>query len=151
MLDSNGFDHLLVIADAVDVLNELTRRGRLLMITTHVQRNELAQTPEPRRAKLLSAYDRLAMTEVPTDGGIWGVSEWDNFKWGDGTGSLRIGDIMTTNPKDAQDALIAITAAADANILVTDEHDLPKKIKRKTDRPEVLTFAQFLERMRGLA
>jgi hypothetical protein len=150
MLDSNGFDHLLVIEDAVDVLNDLTHRGRLVLMTTHVQRDELAATPEPKRAQLLAAYDRLVMTQVPTAGAIWDVSKWDQAKWGDGNGTLRIGDIMTTNPKDAEDALIAITAAADADILVTDEHELPKRIKRKTDRPEVLTFAQFLEHMRAL-
>jgi predicted nucleic acid-binding protein len=153
MLDSNAFDQFLIFDDAVDALNDLTRRGLLVIVTTHVQRDELgAITRDPeKRVKLLAIMDRLVMTEVPTDGGIWGTSKWGASKWGDGTGTLRISDIMTTNPKHAEDALIAITAGAEADLLVTEERDLPNKIKRKTDRPEVLTFAQFMERMRTLA
>jgi hypothetical protein len=101
MLDSNAFDKLLVIDDAINVLNDLT--DRCLLLTTHVQRDELAVTPEPKGPKLLAVYDRLVMTEVPTAGAIWGVSKFGQAKFGDGgTGpdSLLIGDIMTTNPKD---------------------------------------------------
>jgi hypothetical protein len=153
-LDSNCFDPFLEIDDAVDVLNDLTRRGLLVMITTHVQRDELAaldRNPE-RRAKLLAVYDQLVMTEVPTAGALFGVSQFGGAIFGDGgTGPLQIGDIMTTNPADAEDALIAITAAVHADILVTNEvKKLPKRIKRKTDRLEVLPFEEFLERMRAL-
>jgi hypothetical protein len=118
-----------------------------------VQRDELAETPESRRAQLLAVHDRLVMTHVATEAAIWDVSKWGHAKFGDGAGgpsTLRIGDIMTTNPKDAQDALIAVTTGAAVDILVTDERTLPKRIQRNTDRPEVLTFAQFMERMRAL-
>jgi hypothetical protein len=154
MLDSNAFDKLLLVDDAIDVLNDLTQRGRLVILTTHVQRDELTETPEPRRTELLAAYDRLVMSEVPTAGAIFGVSKFGQAKFGDGgtdPDSLRIGDIMTTNPKDAEDALIAVTAGAEVDVFITEEiGKFPNRIKRKTDRPEVLNVAQFLERVRSL-
>jgi hypothetical protein len=59
MLDSNAFDKLLVIDDAIDVLNDLASRGRLVILTTHVQRDELAETPEPREPDTGSAIGDL--------------------------------------------------------------------------------------------
>jgi len=155
MLDTNIFDKLLADPGAINVLNDLTKRSLVVILTTHVQADELAAIPDvnaARRVSLEAVYRQLDMTEIPTSGAIWGVSRFDRSMWGDGSGSLRIGDIMRSNPKDAEDALIAITAAASADIFVTAEtKELPNRIKAKGTALEVLSFEEFMARMRALS
>lgn len=154
MLDSNIFDKLLADPGAVRVLNALTKRKLIVILTTHVQADELAAVPGTKaalRASLLAVYARLEMTEIPTSGAVFGVSKWDQSMWGDGSGTLRISDIMRTNPKDAEDALIAITADANADIFVTAEtKDLPNRIKARGTALQVLGYEDFMARMRAL-
>jgi predicted nucleic acid-binding protein len=148
MIDTNIFDAILEAPTSVALLNDLTNRGKLVIMVTHVQADEIAAMSEVKREKreaLQNLAAGLITTTLPTSGAIWGVT-----KWGQGTDELRIGDIMRSNPKDAQDALIAITAAAHADVLVTNEEALPRRIRAKGATLEVLNFAHFLERARAL-
>jgi predicted nucleic acid-binding protein len=153
MIDTNIFDAILEAPTSVALLNDLTNRGKLVIMVTHVQADEIAAMSEAKREKreaLQNIAGELITTTLPTSGAIWGVTKWGQGMFGDGTDELRIGDIMRSNSKDAQDALIAITAAAHADVLVTNEEALPRRIRAKGATLEVLNFEHFLERVRAL-
>ena len=154
MLDTNIFDELLADPGSQQVLNDLIKRNVIVILTTHVQADEIAATPDSRaghRVALQAMYARLQMTEIATSGAVWDVSKWNRSRWGDGAGGLRIGDIMRSNPEDAEDALIAITADANADVFVTAEtKDLPKRIRARGTALKVLDFSAFVAWMRAL-
>ncbi len=81
---------------------------------------------------------------------VYGPSKFGGAIYGHGTGSVHIDHIMSSNPKDAEDALIGITADANADILVTNEKDLRKRIQAQKPALEVLCFDEFIVRMRSL-
>lgn len=156
MFDSNAIDPILDEPHLhhLELLNDLSARGLMEIVTTHVQADELAATlrTKPERGKsLLDVYTRLTKTVVPTTAAIWDKSNWDESSWGAGVGTLRIEDIMKTNPNDAEDALIAVTADTHADIFVCNEKDLPNRIKGKGMALEVLPFGVFIERMKKLS
>ena len=79
MLDSNVHD--LVAADQA-VLAAIRQRiadGRLKLVSTHVQRDELSVAPKQKRAALLAIYE--LSEKVSTTGAVWDVSSWDECNW----------------------------------------------------------------------
>ena len=113
MLDTNVFDEVLDHPCTLQLLNGLTERNLIVILTTHVQADEIAAIPDAkreRRAAIEAVYAQLIMTEISTSGAICGISKVGLSSLGDGSGSLCIGDIMRSNTRDAEDALIAITA-----------------------------------------
>lgn len=157
VLDSNVFTERLETSGMVEILNGLTVQEKIVIYTTHVQADEIdamsdSENPETqeRAPRVRAIYDQLIKTVIPTDGMIWGVSKWGAGNWGDGSGDIRIGDIMTSNPEDAEDALIGITAAVNADILVANDKKLTKRLDAKKTALEVLCFDRFVERMRSV-
>ena len=142
MLDSNVYD--LVVADQV-ILSAIKRRiadGRLTLVSTHVQRDELSLAPETKRAALLAIYGMA--DSVSTTGAVWDVSKWDECSWGSDAISASIVALMAGNPKHAEDALIAATAAGEADVLVTNETRLASKIQRAGFSVKVWSWSEFV-------
>jgi len=142
MLDSNVHD--LVAADQA-VLTAIRQRiadGRLKLVSTHVQRDELSGAPEQKRAALLAIYE--LSEKVSTTGAVWDVSSWDECNWGTEEVNASIVALMAGNTKHAEDALIAATAAGEADILVTNEIRLASKIQRAGFSVKVWSWGQFV-------
>jgi len=142
MLDSNVHD--LVAADQ-PVLCAIRRRlaeGRLTLVSTHVQRDELSLAPEPKRGALLAIYGLAG--NVSTTGAVWDVSKWDESGWATDAVSASIVAMMSGNQNHAEDALIAATAAGEADVLVTNETRLASKIQRAGFSVKVWPWSEFV-------
>jgi predicted nucleic acid-binding protein len=142
MLDSNVHD---LIANDQSVLSAIQQRiadGRLTLVSTHVQRDELSRALEPKRAALLEIYG-LAES-VSTTGAVWDVSSWDECSWGTDEANASIVELMSANPNHAEDALIAATAAGEADALVTNETRLASKIRRAGFSVKVWSWSEFV-------
>ncbi|NEU97504.1 hypothetical protein [Bradyrhizobium uaiense] len=142
VLDSNVHD--LVVDDQV-ALSAMQRRvaeGRLTLVSTHVQRDELSRAPEPRRAALLAICGMVE--KVSTSGAVWDVSNWDESSWGSDSVNASIVAHMAGNTKHAEDALIAATAADEADVLVTNDARLASKIQRAKISVKVWSWSEFV-------
>jgi predicted nucleic acid-binding protein len=142
MLDSNVHD---LIANDQSVLSAIQQRiadGRLTLVSTHVQRDELSRALEPKRAALLEIYG--LDESVSTTGAVWDVSSWDECSWGTDEANASIVELMSANPNHAEDALIAATAAGEADALVTNETRLASKIRRAGFSVKVWSWSEFV-------
>ncbi len=99
---------------------------------THVQRDEIINTPNAtRRNELLSIFQKI-VDSVPTESALWGRSNWGESKWAADDlvekilKALNIKDRRRSNP---QDALIADTAMKNKHILVTEDGPLYEVVK----------------------
>jgi hypothetical protein len=130
MLDSNVFDHLLKDAQVCGLLEELVDSGRVTLLSTHVQRDELAAKTDDleKRAALLECHDRLTRS-VPTGAFVLDVSRFDAARFGPAVGEAAFDDVLRTPragrrdgmPGHTNDALITDTALAEDAILVSSE------------------------------
>ncbi len=143
MLDSNVHDLVVANPATRDGINRCINDGRLKLIATHVQRDELSKAPADKRDAMLCIYGQ-AMS-VHTKGAVWGVSRWDETKYGSDDENASIDAMMSGNPKHAEDALIASTAAGEADALVTNETRLASKIQRAGFSVEVWSWDQFVK------
>ena len=126
MFDSNIFDefidgpdHIEMIAECVDVF------------VTHVQFNELNDTPDPgKKAMLLQAFANVVPEEsedseggsIPTESAVWSFSEWGNAKWGSADDLFE----QLQRCVKAKDALIGETAIRHDLVLVTEDRSFRK-------------------------
>lgn len=150
MFDTTGYNALAVNPEAFERLRALVEIGAIDVLKTHIQEDELRNTEsEAKRTDLLAVYHALG-TEVPTSGGIWDVSRWDKFKWGDGEGDVKLPDVTSENRNHLEDALIAATAAAEADVLVTDDRRLTNRIGATGSRVEVWGFERLATYLRSL-
>ena len=97
------------------------------IFTTHVQRDEIANTKkEIRRNELLSVFQEVE-NQIPTESALWGLSNWGESKWAADDlvekilEELNKKDKRKSNPRDA---LIADTAIKNDYILVTEDDPL---------------------------
>lgn len=119
--------------------------GALVIVATHILRDGLAQTSDPeRRRRLLATCDELPKEEVPTRGLVLDVSQLDEARLGDGAESgVSLGQLKTRGRGAWKDALIATTASGDADVLVTEDKDLAKRVRAARARCAVWNFAEF--------
>lgn len=137
MLDSNVYDEVIAVPRFTDRLRAAIASGDIQIVTTHVQRDELSEIRDP--VKLAATLD-VPGTVTATAGAAWNVSQWDQARWDEGTGDIVYTDIFKSNPRDIEDALIAITAASEADVLVTQEKTLPKRIAATGSKLVVWNF-----------
>lgn len=147
MLDTNAYDMIVERPGFMEKLNAAHDNGGLVILRTHIQEDELAAIPDPKKR---AAVMEVAGTKVATSGAVWDLSKWDEATWGDGAGDVRVGDVATTAGNHMEDALIASTAAVEADVLVTNERRLPKRIWLAGSKLEVWNvekFAAYVERL----
>lgn len=142
MLDSNVHDLIVANPATRDAINRRINDGRLRLIATHVQRDELSRAPADRRDALLCVYGQAI--SVNTKGAIWDVSNWDEANYGTDDENASIDAMMSGNPKHAEDALIASTASGEADALVTNETRLASKIQRAGFSVKVWSWNEFV-------
>jgi rRNA-processing protein FCF1 len=115
LIDSDIHDRIIDVPGALDLVTKLVRNGTVRLLTTHVQADELARTPDEQR--------RAALMAVPTervlaDGFVLGVSRLGEARLGE---SGPIESLRRGNPVHTADALIGASAQYENATLVTDD------------------------------
>ena len=130
MFDSNVFDVLVDRTEVGSKVHSAVSEGRIEVISTHVQRDELSATPDPaKRARLLEIFADL-VREVPAGSFVIGESRLDQARIdGPTVGTGEFDSVLRTSgsdrpdgtPNHTRDALIVDTAKAEGAILVSAE------------------------------
>ena len=164
MVDTNIYDKIIETPGMLERLNSHTADGHLTVLTTFVQEEQIAAITDTEKRKMIQSIQR---TKVPPAAGLWGLTPWGEFPWGsDGSeGGLPVHEVMTTiTPEQADvampkehaeafglrrghsgDALIASTASVEADVLVTEDGRLRKKVKNSGAKCHVWTFDNLRE------
>lgn len=139
VLDSNAVDLLIDLPGAYETLRTAVDDGRLRLLFTHINIDELAVVPDAeRRSRLLLAMVDLGQL-VPTGACVADVSRLNFARLMedvDAVEALRSGNIDHT-----RDALIAATAIFEKCALVTNDKRLAGQARRGI---EVLTTSKLL-------
>ena len=145
--DSNVVDAIEASPGLLRAIQRAAASGELILLSSHVQGDELAATPDQeRRAKLLNLYRALPVTTVATHGFVLGVSRLGMARLGDGSWTgVGIDDLDSKGRKHRRDALIGVTAAGEADVFVTRERRLQRKMKAAGARCEIWDFDEFRE------
>jgi predicted nucleic acid-binding protein len=75
---------------------------------------------------------------------VWDVSKWDECTWGDEATNAELEQIIKGNVRHAADALIGITAANTADVLVTNDAQLISRMKVVRSDFSVWDFDTFV-------
>ena len=142
------------IADAPDLIGEIrdsAARTRFIIIGNPMVQYELEQTRDSaRREQLIAVWNGLPKTDVLTRGGYYGVGlKYGQSIYGDGSDTgLPLDQARTGGRGGARDAIIATTAAGEAEVLVTDDDELTIRVRSSSAPCEVWTFMQFVSFLR---
>jgi predicted nucleic acid-binding protein len=121
-------DRIVETAGLVQRIQRAIANGPLTIVETHLLRDQLSQTPNAaRRILLFRVYDALPMVAVPTSEFVLDVSRFDDAEFGDE--SVDLEGLATAGCGRMQDALLASTASRKADIIVTEDGDLRKKVE----------------------
>ncbi len=143
MLDTNIFD---LIIDSDMVTNKvcgLVQQGLMKIVTTHIQEDELGKIPDVAKRKKVALVPREI---IDTSGFVWGASRYDMARFG-GEG---IDEIRQGNPRHTEDALIAATAEGQADVLVTEDATLGRRVRSQGFKVEVWSYQRFSQHIESL-
>ena len=135
ILDTNLFND---VADGKVLLSAFAGRR---LFATHVQLDELNNTPDiERREKLCASFQRVAPDQLITSGAIWGVSKWGEAAWPEDDLLDRMRPVLeeldkkarkkTTAHNQACDLLTAATSLKRGLTLVTNDQRLRKVVQQ---------------------
>jgi len=152
MLDTNQYDRLLDAPETYDKLLELQSEGKIKLLATHIQKDEILAIDNLSRRRRLEALLAHACL-IGTRGAILDVSRFDLAKFGDDKDRALIEHIRGDAwERESEDALIVATAAKDADIFVTDDRPLTRRLKRYPSlRCEVIDFEEFRRQLSRIA
>jgi predicted nucleic acid-binding protein len=119
MIDTMVFDALHDDPDGRAAIDDAIRHGELVLLTTHVQEDQIAAIRDNARRK---ALQRLPRTVVPSSVVVEGVSRTGRARVNPGSAYARMRDV-----RHFQDSLIADATAAQADLLVTDDRRLARE------------------------
>jgi predicted nucleic acid-binding protein len=144
MLDTNIFDAIIATPGLVEHLRSLTASDRLDIVVTHVQEDELAGIRDSEKRRAIQQVPRRS---IPTAVFVLDVSRLGQARLGEGhEGGLEYDTLHGENPKRVQDAVIALTAAAEAEdveAFVTADDRLARRVRAKAETLKVWNFTQF--------
>jgi predicted nucleic acid-binding protein len=141
MLDTQIFDRIAETPGLVHDINALAASGSLIILTTHIQEDELASLPDVKKA---GEIKKIVRTQVPTAGSIYDLSRFGAATYGDGSPSgITIDQVRSPSKKHSADALIATSASQHADILVTEDARLRNKVTSLPARCQVWSFNQL--------
>jgi hypothetical protein len=143
MLDSNVHDLIAANSAVLDAIQARIADGRLKLVSTHIQRDELSLAPKPKRAGLLAINDLAEC--VSTNGAMFDVSRFDECNWGSDDTNAAMVAMMAGNTEHAEDALIVATAAELADVLITNDVRLKSKTDRAGFQVDVWMWEEFID------
>lgn len=151
MFNTNIFNHLL----DENIKNDNLPKNFNYFIT-HIQLDELNETKkEEIKNKLLKVFKEINKEEIPTESAIYGISRYDQAKYGDGDLYNKVllklqkldkesGKKMTPE-NQAKDVLIAETCIKNNFILISNDENLRKVTLEFNGQS--LNLEQFLKRV----
>ena len=140
MLDTQIYD-LIVSNSLIKPINKIITEKKIEVLCTHIQNDELQDIPNEKKRALVS---QIIRKQVPTSGGVYGVSKYGCATYGDGSGSgISIDQIRSSAKKHTKDALIATTAAKYADVLVTEDNRFTNRFRKTCSSCEVWSFDQL--------
>ncbi|MHB1128906.1 MAG: hypothetical protein ACYC06_02525 [Ilumatobacteraceae bacterium] len=130
MLDTNVVDKLVADRELLGILRREVDAGKIELLITHVQIDEVLNTREDKRAKrdaLVQLLVELPARRVATYGFIPGLSRLGNAMPGSaGNGALLL-ELTGGNTRHNEDAVIVLTAAwFYADVVSENTKDVPK-------------------------
>jgi len=141
MLDTMIFDELVADPPTLDRVRSLVEDGRLTILLTHIQRDQLARiSDDDKRAKVLA----IPAIQVNTRGLVFDTSRWDQADFGDDATNTAIDEIKNGGPQHAADALIAATADGHADMLVTNDRRLANRVRRSPLSVRVVGYGEWV-------
>ena len=141
MLDTQIYDLIIAVPGLVNHINRLTAEGTIAILCTHIQNDEFADIPDEHKRAEVSRINRQ---QVTTAGAVYGISKYGGATYGDGSSSgIALDQVRSPSKRHTKDALIATTAARDANVLVTQDKRLANRVKATSASCEVWSFEQF--------
>ncbi len=141
MLDTMIYDEIVETPGILELLPRLVDEGEMEILVPHIQEDELANDPDERKRAEVAKIPRQ---EIPTRGAVWDTSKWDKATWGDGSeGGVGVNEIRSERGGHTHDALIATSAAGNADVLVTEDNRLKNRLKDSNSICEVWTFERF--------
>ena len=144
MLDTNQYDKLLEASETYDRLLRLMSEGKIELLATHIQKDELmAIDNTEKRVRLEAIFGHARL--IGTRGIILDKSRWDLARFGDDEDHALIEHIRGDAwERKSNDALIAATAAKDSDVFVTNDKPLTGRLKNYPDiKCEVIHFGEF--------
>jgi predicted nucleic acid-binding protein len=119
MIDTMVFDALHDDPDGRAAIVDAIRHDELVLLTTHVQEDQIAAIRDSARRK---ALQKLPRTVVPSSVVVEGVTRTGRAKVNPNSSYARMRDV-----RHFQDSLIADATAARADLLVTDDRRLARE------------------------
>jgi predicted nucleic acid-binding protein len=131
VLDSNGWDPLLDDPAHLDAVVEAVESGRLRVLVSHVQLDQLAATPGDRGHQLLLVVELVDPAWVATSVFVLDFSPLDEAALADDDTAafadrLRGGE-QVTDPRHIADAVLAVTAHRNGATFITSDRRLSKR------------------------
>ncbi len=144
-LDAMIIDLIRDTPGLLELIQAAAVKGALVIISSHILRDQLQATSDPiRRVELLATYDALPKQEVATHGFVLDVSRLGEARLGNGRGAgITLKEAETGGRGGIHDALIATTASWEAEVLVTEDKELAHKVKKSAVKCEVWGLRQF--------
>jgi predicted nucleic acid-binding protein len=122
VIDSNAIDSFIDPSTRYEALDAASADGRLVLMWTHINVDELSAIPDDeRRAKLLNVAASLCQF-VPTGAAVWDYSRWNFARWTDDSEALDA--FRRGNLRHTRDAILAATAQHEHADLVTSDKQL---------------------------
>jgi hypothetical protein len=143
MFDSNIWDAILDYGDA-DKIADLIKNGRLLVATTHIQKDQLGKTPDKiRRTALLDIYRRLNEQTIKTSAALWDASTWDQSSWTGPNEESSLSAIQRNKTIASDDEVIGLTAKDYCDIFVTQDRKFSARLTEAAPNLRVLDYSAF--------
>ncbi len=140
MFDTNIFDRILD-----GNINTKSLNPNHTYFVTHIQYDELNKTPNiKRRNSLIKVFSVISGTTIPTESVVMDVSRFDLSKLGDANLYEKIKkelDKIKKKPNNIQDSLIGEASIKNHFILVTDDKNLRKIVKKLGGT--AISFSEF--------
>jgi hypothetical protein len=109
---------------------------------THIQTDEASSCKDENKRKMLILnLTKLSPIIIPTESGVYGVSKWGEFKWGDK--DSKVEDLRKGNNKHTEDALIGETAIKNGILLITNDKTLKSRVNLNSGR--AINLEEFKE------
>jgi hypothetical protein len=144
LIDAMVVDGVLATPGLLQRIQDAHARGALVIVTTHLLKDQLAETKdEARRLELLAVYDALPKTHVATAGFVLDVSRLGEAALSADAGAASLSRLKTPGRGGMHDALLAMTASGHADALVTEDGDLVKRVGTEKIRCAVWSFGDF--------
>lgn len=151
-LDTNTVNRIADTTGFVEEICKAVAAGMLIIIRIPMIRAEIQNTADTtRREVLLKVWASLPGRDVLTQGGYYDVGlTYGESYYGDGSDTgLPLCESRTKGRGGAGDAIIATTAAGEADVLVTDDLELAHKVHSSGVACEVWSFQQFRKFVQG--